>query len=152
MLAGLEQTAVPALRWYGLGSSLLIGIGQSRDEIDAAACAQAGVSVHRRMSGGGAVFADEAGLEDIAGEQGQEGGAEAGALDVGGRGCGQAFEPDLAVMSDLGGEPVGTHERVGEPPGVPLQLAEGLGQPPGQGQIVELAKDLAVFQPQFVQR
>src|SRR6266851_1910994 len=59
MLAGLEQTAVPALHWYGLSSSLLIGSGQSRDEIDAAACAQAGVPVHRRMSGGGAVFADE---------------------------------------------------------------------------------------------
>ena len=59
MLAGLEQSAVPALRWYGMGSSLLIGVGQSRDEIDAVACAQAGVPVHRRMSGGGAVFADE---------------------------------------------------------------------------------------------
>jgi len=59
MLAGLEQTAVPALRWYGMDSSLLIGIGQSLDEIDAAACTQAGVPIHRRMSGGGAVFADE---------------------------------------------------------------------------------------------
>lgn len=60
LLAGLEETGMPALRWYHIAErALLLGSAQSVSAIDPAACAKAGVTVHRRKSGGGAVFGDE---------------------------------------------------------------------------------------------
>jgi len=60
LLAGLEQTGAPALRWYRiLPSALLLGSAQQLDEIDLAACAARGVYAHRRRSGGGAVLSDD---------------------------------------------------------------------------------------------
>jgi lipoate---protein ligase len=60
LLAGLEQTSTPALRWYRiLPPALLLGSAQRLDEIDFAACAAQGVYVHRRRSGGGAVLSDD---------------------------------------------------------------------------------------------
>lgn len=51
---------MPALRWYRFAPpALLLGSAQRPHEIDAAACAAAGVTVHRRRSGGGAVLGDE---------------------------------------------------------------------------------------------
>jgi lipoate---protein ligase len=59
LLAGLEQTGLPALHWQRIDPpTLLLGSAQRLDEIDLAACAAAGVSVHRRGSGGGIVLSD----------------------------------------------------------------------------------------------
>jgi len=59
LLAGLEQTARPALRWYQISQpALLLGSSQPPAVADLAACAAAGVTLHRRRSGGGAVLAD----------------------------------------------------------------------------------------------
>jgi lipoate-protein ligase A len=59
LLAGLEQTGLPALRWQRIEPpALLLGSAQRTSEIDLAACAAAGVSVHRRGSGGGIVLSD----------------------------------------------------------------------------------------------
>jgi len=61
LLAGLEQTGAPALRWYRITPpALLLGSAQRLDEIDLAACAARGVYTHRRRSGGGAVLSDDA--------------------------------------------------------------------------------------------
>ncbi len=60
LLAGLEHSHSPALRWYRFDPpALLLGSSQPPQVIDVAACAQAGLSVHRRRSGGGVVLGDE---------------------------------------------------------------------------------------------
>lgn len=60
LLAGLEQTQTPALRWWSFAPpALLLGSAQPVTNIDLAACADAGISVYRRKSGGGAVLGDE---------------------------------------------------------------------------------------------
>lgn len=57
MLAGLAATARPAVRWYGAERpALVIGSGQHLNEIDHDALRAAGISLHRRASGGTAVF------------------------------------------------------------------------------------------------
>jgi lipoate-protein ligase A len=57
LLAGLQAAAQAALRWYeSSGPALVIGSGQKLQEVDGAACAAAGVSLHRRASGGTAVL------------------------------------------------------------------------------------------------
>lgn len=57
LLAGLEEHGRPALRWYAAREpALILGSGQKLSDIDAAACASAGVQVHRRASGGTAVL------------------------------------------------------------------------------------------------
>jgi lipoate-protein ligase A len=67
LLAGVEQTAVPAMRWYQFRPpALLIGSAQRPHEVDLAACAAARVPVHRRRSGGGAVVSDSLLLLDVA--------------------------------------------------------------------------------------
>ncbi len=67
LLAGLEQTGVPAMRWYQFRPpALLLGSSQQPHEVDLAACAAAGVPVHRRRSGGGAVLSDSLLLLDLA--------------------------------------------------------------------------------------
>jgi len=59
LLAGLEQTGLPALRWQRIDPpALLLGSAQRTHEADLSACAAAGVSVHRRGSGGGIVLSD----------------------------------------------------------------------------------------------
>ena len=67
LLAGLEHTGVPAMRWYQFGRpALLLGSAQRLTEVDLAACAAAGIPVHRRRSGGGAVLGDSLLLLDLA--------------------------------------------------------------------------------------
>src|SRR5947207_1918634 len=67
LLAGLEHTGVPAMRWYQFQpSALLLGSSQQAHEVDLAACATAGVPVHRRRSGGGVVLSDSLLLLDLA--------------------------------------------------------------------------------------
>lgn len=68
LLAGIEAEARPALRWYvAREPALVLGSGQRLADIDAAACAAAGVRVHRRASGGTAVlFAPGLIMQDIA--------------------------------------------------------------------------------------
>lgn len=57
LLAGLALQPQPALRWYeSAAPALVIGSGQRPAEIDLAACRSAGVSLHRRASGGTAVL------------------------------------------------------------------------------------------------
>jgi lipoate-protein ligase A len=60
LLDGLEHADEPALRWYGMApDALLLGSSQRPSEIDPAACAAAGVSAHRRLSGGGVVHSGD---------------------------------------------------------------------------------------------
>jgi lipoate-protein ligase A len=60
LLAGLATLEQPALRWYAASEpALVIGSGQKLNEIDIAACQAAGVSLHRRASGGTTVFFDQ---------------------------------------------------------------------------------------------
>lgn len=67
LLAGLEQGSVPALRWYQFDPpALLLGSSQRPHDVDLAACAAAGISVHRRRSGGGAVLSEALLLLDLA--------------------------------------------------------------------------------------
>lgn len=57
LLAGLIAAPRAALRWYeSPAAALVIGSGQKLAEIDLAACAAAGVTLHRRASGGTAVL------------------------------------------------------------------------------------------------
>jgi hypothetical protein len=58
------------------------------------------------------VLADESRFEDIPGEEGQEGGAAARGLDIRFGWGGKAFEPDLAIMGQLGGKPIGAEQGV----------------------------------------
>jgi lipoate-protein ligase A len=59
MLAGLEETHRPAIRWSTLAQpTLFLGSSQRLEEVDLAAAAATGVAVHKRRSGGTAVFAD----------------------------------------------------------------------------------------------
>lgn len=69
MLAGLATTSQPAIRWYAAASqpALVIGSGQKLSEVDQAALANAGVTLHRRASGGTAVlFVPGFFMQDIA--------------------------------------------------------------------------------------
>ena len=60
LLAGLPTSDRPAIRWSTLNHpALLLGSSQRPSEADFEACRAAGVTVHKRRSGGGAVFADE---------------------------------------------------------------------------------------------
>ncbi len=57
LLSGLAQHTCPALRWYTTPTpALVLGTGQRLDAVDRAACAAAGISIHRRSSGGTAVL------------------------------------------------------------------------------------------------
>jgi lipoate-protein ligase A len=67
LLAGLEQTGVPAMRWYEFQPpALLLGSSQRPGEVDLTACAAVGIPVHRRRSGGGVVLGDSLLLLDLA--------------------------------------------------------------------------------------
>lgn len=57
LLAGLALETRPAVRWYVTNTrALVLGTGQRPHEVDRAACHTAGVTVHRRASGGTAVL------------------------------------------------------------------------------------------------
>ena len=57
LLAGLQSAPRAALRWYeSPATALVIGSGQKLADVDLDACAAAGVSLHRRASGGTAVL------------------------------------------------------------------------------------------------
>jgi lipoate---protein ligase len=59
LLAGLDTVRQPALRWYVMEQpSLILGSSQRISEVDLDACEAAGVCVHRRRSGGTAVYTD----------------------------------------------------------------------------------------------
>jgi len=67
MLAGLDQTGAPAMRWYRFDPpALLLGSGQRSSDIDFDACRSAGIAVYRRGSGGGAVLGRSLVLLDLA--------------------------------------------------------------------------------------
>src|SRR5262245_63414759 len=66
LLAGVEHTGAPALRWYGMNPpALIVGSSQHLDEIDQAACAATGLHIHRRRSGGGAVLSADLLMLDL---------------------------------------------------------------------------------------
>lgn len=59
LLEVLGASGQPALRWYIIERpALILGSSQRIAEVDFDACEAAGVSVHRRRSGGTAVYAD----------------------------------------------------------------------------------------------
>jgi hypothetical protein len=97
------------------------------------------------------MLADEAGLQDVAREKWQQRGAATGGLDVSRWRRSEAFEPNLTVVGELGGEPVSAQERVRQAPDPAFELAQGLGHPPRQGEFVPVAVNRAVFLPQSVQ-
>ncbi|NTU83319.1 MAG: ligase [Chloroflexales bacterium] len=68
MLAGLAAEARPSVRWYGARHpALVIGSGQRPYEVDGAAVAAAGATLHKRASGGTAVlFVSGFLMQDIA--------------------------------------------------------------------------------------
>ena len=99
-----------------------------------------------------AVLADESAFHDVAGEEREQRRAAAFSFAVRRRGRGEALVPNLAVMSHLRAEPVGAEQGMRQPPGAAFELAEGLGQPAGEAQVVEVVEDLSVFLPQFVER
>ena len=60
LLAAVGAGGLPALRWYVTPQpALVLGVGQPRDDFDAAACQRAGLPIVRRSSGGTAVLADD---------------------------------------------------------------------------------------------
>jgi lipoate-protein ligase A len=59
LLAGVEQTGLPAMRWFQFAPpAVLLGSSQRVETIDPAVRAASGVALHRRRSGGGAVLGD----------------------------------------------------------------------------------------------
>lgn len=60
MLAALEETGAPALRWYiPAERALVLGNGQREDAADRAALAEQSTALYKRPSGGTAVLVDE---------------------------------------------------------------------------------------------
>jgi lipoate-protein ligase A len=60
LAAGAAETGVPALRWSSIEQpALVLGVAQQLHQINRVACTNAGLSVYRRASGGGAVLCDE---------------------------------------------------------------------------------------------
>ena len=60
LLAAVGAGGLPAQRWYVTPQpALVLGVGQPRDDFDAAACEHAGLPIVRRSSGGTAVLADD---------------------------------------------------------------------------------------------
>ena len=55
------------------------------------------------------------------------------------------------IMRVLPGEPVRADERMRQAPHLAFQLAEGLGEPAGEGEVVEFAEGRTVFLPQPVE-
>lgn len=68
MLAALQDTPIPTLRWYAPRErALALGNGQRLDSVDMDACQARGVALYRRSSGGTAVLVDHAAFSlDIA--------------------------------------------------------------------------------------
>lgn len=68
LLAGLEVHSRPAMRWYVVAHpALILGSSQRITDIDLAASRAAGISVHRRRSGGSTVYTDAGALSlDVA--------------------------------------------------------------------------------------
>ena len=59
LMAGLAAHGRPAMRWYIMEHpALILGSSQRLAEVDFAACEAAGVTVHRRRSGGTVVYSD----------------------------------------------------------------------------------------------
>ncbi len=91
-------------------------------------------------------------FEDIAGEVGQHGGTAAGGGGIANGHADEALLPDTAFAGDLGGEAEGTDEGMGHPPTFAGELAEGLGAPPGEGEVVEVLENPRVFLPEGIER
>ena len=83
---------------------------------------------------------------------GQERRAAAGRFLVSMRSGRQPFEPNLPLIANMCGQPIGPDQWMGPPPDPALDLPERLGQPTRQRQIVKIAKDGAIFFPQAVER
>jgi len=53
-------------------------------------------------------------------------------------------------VGNLRREPVSADQRVRPTPGFAVELAEGLSEPAREGEVIELAENLAVFGPELV--
>ncbi len=57
LLSTADDRGIPAMRWYSVARpALILGRGQAQTHVDAPACQQASIAVHRRTSGGTAVL------------------------------------------------------------------------------------------------
>ena len=103
---------------------------------------------HQRLA---AMLADQADLAHVAAEQRQHRRAAARGFRVGGRRGYQPLQPDLPVVGQLRGQPIGAEQRVREAPGLAVKLAQGLRLPARQGQIIKVAECQAVLLPEQVE-
>lgn len=94
------------------------------------------------------MLADKAGLQGIPGDEGEDGGAATGGIAISLRRSGQTLQPDLTVMRDLRGQSIRPEERMGKPPSASFELAQGLGQPAGQREVIEVMERPTVFTPE----
>jgi hypothetical protein len=99
-----------------------------------------------------AMLADQAGFANIAGQERKHGRTATRGFQKCGRRGGEAFEPNLAFVADGRRERVRAEQRVREAPGFAADLTERLGEPAREGEVVKLAKDLAVLVPKLVER
>ena len=99
-----------------------------------------------------AVLANQAGIRDIPSQQRQERCPTTGSGGVSDRHVDQSLKPYLPLVGQLRSQPVRTHQRVGHTPGLAMELAQGLCQPPGQTQVVKCTECPAIFPPQAIQR
>jgi hypothetical protein len=99
-----------------------------------------------------AMDAHEAVVEDIAGEVGEDWGTAAGGGSIADGHVDEALLPDSAFVGDLGGEPEGADEWMGHAPAFAGELAEGLGAPAGEGEVIEVLKDPGIFLPEDIER
>ena len=86
------------------------------------------------------MLADQAGVPDIAREQRQQGSAAAGGFAVGGRRGGEAFVPDLPFVTELRPSRTAPTSGCESRHALPLELSQRLGQPTGQGEVIEVLK------------
>ena len=98
------------------------------------------------------MLADKTLGADIAREQRQERRPAAWRFRVGGGRRGEALEPDLFFVRDLGGEAIRADQRMRKPPRAAFELAERLREPASEREVVPIAKRPAVFLPERVER
>ena len=98
------------------------------------------------------MLADQSRVQDVAGEEGQQRRAAASGFLISRRGRGQALEPDLPLVRQLRGQPVGAQQRMRQTPGPPGKLRQRLRQPASQRRVIKVAKGRGIFFPKAVER
>ena len=99
-----------------------------------------------------AMQAEHSALADFTRHQRQQRRAAAGRFAIRSGRSGEAFVPNLAVVTDLCSEPIRAHERMRQSPRFVLKLAERLSKPTRHREIVEVLKGATVTFPKNIQR